>query len=328
MPVKGESIANQDRQAAIDNKQMDRREMGELQRPEWEELEKVKAALMESEERFRAAFEQAPVGIVQGDLRGALRLSNRRIRELFGIDEEAEFLNLRLWDCTHPADLWTVDQFKDLLAGKIQDYVVEKRYLHKDGTIWWARVSASLLRDDAGHPKYFIVIVEDINDRKLAEEALLKAHEEMEAKVAERTAELGAANTALKVLLDQREHEKKETEQKILASAKRLILPFLDQLLSSGLNPEQKALAEVIKSGVQEMTSPFGHNLSSSLVGLTPRELSVAALVKEGKASAQIAQILGMSDNAVAFHRQNIRRKLGLLKKNINLCSYLNYLPD
>ena len=87
-------------------------------------------------------------------------------------------------------------------------------------------------------------------------------------------------------------------------------------------------MAEVIKSGVQEITSPFGHNLSSSLVGLTPRELSVAALVKEGKASAQIAQILGMSDNAVAFHRQNIRRKLGLLKKNINLCSYLNYLPD
>jgi PAS domain S-box-containing protein len=299
-----------------------------VRQADWRELQKVRQALTESEERFRAAFEQAPVGIVQGDLRGALRLSNRRIRELFGIEEETEFLNLRLWDCTHPADLWTVDQFKDLLAGRIKDYVVEKRYLRKDGSMWWARVSASMVRDDSDRPKYFIVIVEDINDRKLAEEALLKAHEEMEAKVAERTVELAAANTALKVLLDQREHEKKETEQKILASAKRLILPFLDQLLTSGLNPEQRALADVIKTGVQEITSPFGHNLSSSLVGLTPRELSVAALVKEGKASAQIAEILGVSENAVAFHRQNIRRKLGILKKNVNLCSYLNHLPD
>ncbi len=328
MSVKNGPGAPIDRQVAKGGKAAEALEEDLLRQPGWQELQKVKEALIESEERFRAAFEQAPMGIVQGDLRGALRLSNRRIRELFGIHEEAEFLNLRLWDCTHPADLWTVDQFKDLLAGKIQDYVVEKRYLRKDGSLWWARVSASMVRDDSGRPKYFIVIVEDINDRKQAEEALLKAHEEMEAKVAERTAELGAANTALKVLLDQREYEKKETEQKILASAKRLILPFLDQLLSSGLNPEQRALAEVIKSGVQEVTSPFGHNLSSSLVGLTPRELSVAALVKEGKASAQISGILGMSENAVAFHRQNIRRKLGLLKKNINLCSYLNYLPD
>lgn len=292
------------------------------------ELQKIREALAESEERFRAAFEQAPVGIVQGDLSGALRLTNRRILELFGYDSEAEFLDLRLWDCTHPADLWTVDQFKDLLAGKIQDYVVEKRYFRKKGGMWWARVSASVVRDDAGRPKYFIVIVEDINDRKLAEEALIKAHEEMEAKVAERTAELAATNTALKVLLDQREIEKKETEQKMLASAKRLILPFLEQLTKSGLNPEQRALADVVRTGVQEITAPFAQNLSSSLVGLTPRELSVAALVKEGKTSAQIAEILGMSENAVAFHRQNIRRKLGILKKNINLCSYLNHLPD
>ena len=292
------------------------------------ELQKVREALAESEERFRAAFEQAPVGIVQGDLRGALRLTNRRMRELFGYDDESEFLDLRLWDCTHPADLWTVDRFKDLLAGKIKDYVVEKRYLRKNGKMWWARVSASIVRDDSGRPKYFIVIVEDINDRKLAEEALIKAHEEMEAKVAERTAELAATNTALKVLLDQREQEKKDTEQKMLASAKRLILPFLEQLAGSGLNPEQRALADVVRTGVHEITAPFAHNLSSSLVGLTPRELSVAALVKEGKTSAQIAEILGMSENAVAFHRQNIRRKLGILKKNINLCSYLHHLPD
>ena len=165
-------------------------------RTESPELLKVKEALAESEERFRVAFEQAPVGIVQGDLRGALRLTNQRVLELFGYEQESEFHDLRLWDCTHPADLWTVDQFKDLLAGKIQNYVVEKRYFRKNGGMWWARVSASMVQDDSGRPKYFIVIVEDINDRKLAEEALLKAHEEMEAKVAERTAELAASRRA------------------------------------------------------------------------------------------------------------------------------------
>jgi DNA-binding CsgD family transcriptional regulator len=105
-------------------------------------------------------------------------------------------------------------------------------------------------------------------------------------------------------------------------------MPFLERLLTSGLTPNQRALAEAVRSGVTEITSPLAHRLSSRLVGLTPKELEVARLVKDGKNSSEIAQLLSISHNAVAFHRQNIRAKLGLKRKKVNLCSYLMQMSD
>jgi len=286
------------------------------------ELARAQMALAESEARFRATFEQAPVGIVHGDLTGRIRRANRRIRELFGYPPgDPGFLKLRLWECTHPGDLWTVDRFKKLLTGELSDYTVEKRYLRRDGVMWWASVRCSMARDDAGQPKYFIVIVEDITRAK-------KAEEELEAKVAQRTAELEAANTALKVMLGHRAEEKRELEEKVTASAGQLVMPFLERLLASGLGPDQKALAQAVQAGVAEITSPFARRLSSKLVGLTPKELEVARLVKDGKTSSEIAQLLAISENGVAFHRQNIRAKLGLKKNKQNLCSYLMSLSE
>lgn len=284
-------------------------------------------ALAQSEARFRLTFEQAPVGIIHGDLAGRIRLANRRISELFGYEPgDSSFLDLRLWECTHPDDYWTVDRFKKLLTGEIEDYTVEKRYFRRNGEIWWASVRCCLARDGQSRPQHFIVIVEDISQRKQAEEGLRKAHEELEAKVAGRTAELKAANTALKVMLNHRAEEKKELEAKVTASVAQLAMPFLERLLASGLSPDQRALAEAVRSGVVEITSPFARRLSSKLVGLTPKELEVARLVKEGKGSSEIAHILAISENAVAFHRQNIRAKLGLKNKRLNLCSYLRQM--
>ncbi|MBU1277367.1 MAG: PAS domain S-box protein [Proteobacteria bacterium] len=283
--------------------------------------------LAQSEARFRLTFEQAPVGIIHGDLAGRIRLANRRISELFGYEpEDPSFLDLRLWECTHPDDYWTVERFKKLLTGEIEDYTVEKRYFRQDGELWWASVRCCLARDGQGQPQHFIVIVEDISQRKMAEEGLKKAHEDLEAKVAERTAELKAANTALKVMLNHRAEEKMELEAKVTASAAQLVMPFVERLLASGLGSDQRALAEAVRAGVSEITSPFARRLSSKLVGLTPKELEVARLVKEGKGSSEIAQVLAISENAVAFHRQNIRAKLGLKNKGINLCSYLRQM--
>jgi PAS domain S-box-containing protein len=312
----------------------DRRGEGETKKPRaaevetepgrrrWAELKQAQQALAESEALFRATFEQAPVGIVHGDLTGRIRRANRRIAELFGYEPgDPDFLKLRLWECTHPGDLWTVDRFKKLLAGEISDYTVEKRYLRRDGSMWWASVRCSMARADDGHPKYFIVIVEDITSSKATEE-------ELEAKVAQRTAELEAANTALKVMLNHRAEEKREVEEEVAASVGQLVMPFLERLLTSGLTPNQRALAEAVRSGVTEITSPLAHRLSSKLVGLTPKELEVARLVKDGKNSSEIAQLLSISHNAVAFHRQNIRAKLGLKRKKVNLCSYLMQMSD
>jgi len=298
---------------------------GRETKPGSDSLAQAQAALTESEARFRATFEQAPVGIVHGDLRGAVRLANRRVRELFGY-EESEFLGLRLWQCTHPDDLWTVERFKKLLSGEINDYTLEKRYLRRDGHVWWARVNVSMARDDEGRPKYFIVIVEDISQRKQAEEHLERARQELEAKVVERTAELEEANTALKVLLDRREAEQRQIGQRVVASARQLVLPFLERLAKSGLSGRQRVLAEAVRSGLEEITASAGGGVEARLERLTPRELEVAHLVADGRSTSQIADALGLSDNAVGFHRRNIRGKLGLTNRKINLHSHLKSL--
>ena len=88
------------------------------------------------------------------------------------------------------------------------------------------------------------------------------------------------------------------------------------------------ALLEIIELNLKEITSQFASRLTSKFVGLTPRELEVASLVRDGKTTSEIAQILYISENSVAFHRRNIRSKLGLNREKANLRSYLQQLGE
>ena len=92
-----------------------------------------------------------------------------------------------------------------LVAGKIPFRHREKRYLHKQGHVIWSILAVSLIRDDGGHPLYFVAQIQNITPRKRAEEALLRAHDELESRVNERTAELAAANESLRMQIADRQ---------------------------------------------------------------------------------------------------------------------------
>ncbi|MDX2498966.1 MAG: helix-turn-helix transcriptional regulator, partial [Deltaproteobacteria bacterium] len=134
---------------------------------------------------------------------------------------------------------------------------------------------------------------------------------------------LGEVNTALKVLLKQREDDKKELGENVLSNVKELISPYLERLKKSRLNTNQKTLIDILDSNLSNMISPFISKLSSKYFNLTPMEVRVANLVKEGKTNKEIAELLCISKNTVLFHRFNIRSKLGLKNKKINLRSHL-----
>jgi PAS domain S-box-containing protein len=125
--------------------------------------------LRESEERFRATFDQAAVGMAHVAPDSRWLYLNRRFCEIVGYSY-GELLQKTFADITHPDDLrMDLQQVRRLLAGEIQSYSVEKRYIHKSGSLVWANVSVSLLRDASGNPKYFIAVIEDITARRQAE---------------------------------------------------------------------------------------------------------------------------------------------------------------
>src|SRR5262249_28020475 len=128
-------------------------------------------ALRDIETRFRATFEQAAVGMAHVGLDGRWLAVNRRLCEIVGYTAD-EMLTLDFQSVTHPDDLDAdLANARALLAGEIETYATEKRYVRKDRSVVWITLTVSLVRDAAGVPQYFISVVEDIEKRKRAEAA-------------------------------------------------------------------------------------------------------------------------------------------------------------
>lgn len=137
-----------------------------------------------SNERFRATFEQAAVGIAHVSPQGHWLRVNQRLCDMVGYSRE-ELLALTFQDITHPDDLDAdEDLLKKMLSNEIATYNLEKRYLRKDGGLIWINLTVSLVRDDNGKPDYLISVIEDISERKAAEAKL-----RLSARVFESTAE-------------------------------------------------------------------------------------------------------------------------------------------
>ena len=164
--------------------------------------------------------------------------------------------------------------------------------------------------------------VKERNERKTALEELKKREQALELK----SKSLEEANTALKVLLQRREEDKVVLEEQVLTNIRKLVLPYLENLRHLHLNERQAAQVKIAEENLQKIVSPFLHNLTSSYLELTPREIQVANLVKEGKTTKEMTDILNISATAVDFHRKNLRSKFGIKNKKTNLMAFLSSL--
>jgi DNA-binding NarL/FixJ family response regulator len=160
-------------------------------------------------------------------------------------------------------------------------------------------------------------------ERKQAEQALKESEQKSEAELRAKSEGLEEANTALKVLLKHREEDKASLEEQVLVNVKKLILPYLAELKHTRLSSAQMAHLETIEKHLRDIVSPFLRTLSSTYLNLTPRETQIATLVKDGKTTKEITDLLNISATAVDFHRKNLRSKFGIKNKSTNLRSYL-----
>lgn len=173
----------------------------------------------------------------------------------------------------------------------------------------------------------------EVGERRRTEELLREAHDNLERIVEERTVQLEAKTTnleelnmALNVLLKKRENDRRDLEENLIQNVQNLILPYLDKLNGMGLKTRHKIYIEIIENNLHQIVSPLARKLSSSYFNLTPTEIRVASLVKRDKTTKEIAELFLVSEGAIIYHRHNIRTKLGLNNKKINLRTYLQSL--
>ena len=159
----------------------------------------------------------------------------------------------------------------------------------------------------------------DISLEKKNTANLKKREKELNA----RTRSLEEANTAFSILLRRREEDRTHFESSVISNISTLVNPYIEKLKNTPLDAVQTNHLHVIETNLDQVISPFVRDIGSRVLDLTPMELRVATLVKEGKSNIEIAAKLSVSKNTILTHRFNLRRKLGIKNKKINLRAYL-----
>jgi DNA-binding CsgD family transcriptional regulator len=215
------------------------------------------------------------------------------------------------------ADAHAVAQgIRAVIRGEVEEFLYDYPCHSPSGPHWFYMRA---IRLDAEGPLRVIVSHEEITALKLAEEALRQSKDDLE----ERKQSLEETNIALKVLLKQRETDKIELEQNLLTNIKNLVFPYLDKLKAAPLRPRDATVVGIVEAHLHDIISPMLKRLTNINILLTPQEMQVAVLIKDGKSSKEIAEILTVAETTVHFHRKNLRKKFGLKQKNANLRSYL-----
>lgn len=352
----GEDVAILEQFAALALIALEKARLYANLRHELAERKQAEAILRESEGRYRTFLESSPDPIVVYDMRGVASYVNPAFEQTFGLSRD-ELLGKQI-DFVPPENVpETKAAIQRMLSGQ-KISLFETRRLTRDGRVLDVQLSSTLYQDRDGMPLGNIVTLRDISARKRAEEELDVYRGHLEELVAERTTALARANlkleqeiderkraekalrkrekelqaqshhleevnTALRVLLKQREEDKKELGEIVLRNIQELVNPYLQKVTNGRLDTHQRTLLRILETNLNNISSPFINKLTSGSAKLTPVEIRVAGLVKEGKTNKEIAEVLLVSKNTVLFHRHHIRDKLGLRNNKINLHSHL-----
>ncbi len=312
-----------------------------------------------NEARVLLASESATIGWWEWEITSGVVRCNDSYYTMLGYAPQEFPVTYETWkELLHPEERATAAAVvEEMLSGSREAFDVEGRLRRRDGSYHWVRgIGRVFAKSVEGVPLQAFGLHVDIHERKSSEERLRRFNEELDRLVRERTAELERSNAelrretearrtaeaelralteelarinnALHVVLRKSREESEGQVRRVVRALHELALPHIQSLKESGLNHRQAVHLELLEDALREVTSPDLLQLEEIQRRLTPSEFKIATLVRSGKTTKEIGQLLSISPRTVETHRKRIRRKLNLPARTHNLKSFLSSLHE
>ncbi|MBF0327626.1 MAG: PAS domain S-box protein [Nitrospirae bacterium] len=312
------------------------------------ERKKIQTELNDANALNKSIIDNSTDCIKVLDLDGRLKYMSVGGQHLLGITDISKYINMRydkFWEGDDNKK--AIDAIEQALQGRHGSFI--GFCPTAVGTPKWWDVNISPIKNDSGAVEKLLATSRDITERRNVELELEKHRNSLESLVSERTEQLELlnkklnieiterkqaekaleeTNSALKVLLKRRELDKIEFEEKVSSNIKLLLTPHLEKAKKATSKHDINVHLNILESNIKELVSSFALKLSSTQVGLTPKEIAVAGMVREGYQDKNIAKALKLSIYTVKVHRKNLRKKLGITGKNVNLTSFLSSISE
>ncbi len=261
--------------------------------------------------KFKTISDNTTVGNAIVDLQGAFTYVNRAFARMHGYSVKGLVGK-------HFSILHTKEQLKELEKldrelrenGTLENAEVWR--LRKDGTLFPTLTNATIYRDKRGAGLFISLTAIDITERK-----------QIEREVEIKSRDLEEATITLRVLTGNVQKERVELKQKVAQTISSVLKTSLEKLKKSGLTEQQKSYVAALESNLSSSMVPAAEALSSRFPNLSPSEILIATLVRDGKNTPEIARMLDLSQRTIDVHRRHIRKKLGIKKQKVNLQTFL-----
>lgn len=288
------------------------------------EPESKEKQIAPGEEQSFALMEDQPGSMIQLDAAGRIVFANEACRTILGYTPGALKGRFK-WDLT--SDKKEADHVKEWFRYRMRHQPVPEPFYAKfrtqDGKTLTLQIDWNYKYNDAGQANGILASMTDISKTIRNHYQLSQTLVCQNEKMIEQKKDLEETKAAMTVLAKKFDECQSQVEETVRSSLKMLILPYVEQLKNCRLKDDQKTLVNILESNLHEVTQPFVAKMTVADTSFTPMEIQIAHLVRQGRANKEIAQILTISSRTVSFHRENIRKKLGLQNKKVNLRSVL-----
>jgi PAS domain S-box-containing protein len=269
--------------------------------------------LFESEERYEQAEKMARFGHWRRSFSNNYAFWSKGTHIIFGTDSESFIpTNESFLKLVHPSDIQLLTSSIEKALKDRTPLEVEYRVMKPDGDMITVHSYAEV-KTDKNSQDILVGTIQDITHFK-----------EVEQELKNQSSRLEEMNTAMKVLIEHRERELGQLEKTVLENINKLVIPYLEKAGKVLNKSDSNSLIDIALTNLETVAKPFAKRLS--MEKLSPTELQVANLIKNGKTTKEIAGVMNISTNTVMTHRYNIRKKLGLLKEKSNMYTYLQSL--